>query len=142
MLIMVAFSQAPAHGPAIDIRELNRKALVSVERSLEAHGGRQLADSLRLSMTVVSDFINEGQSVAALAPFETYPLRVQVKMDQPSRKIRVDFSSAIAGGFRFVDQTVLKNGKGYSIDPLLKTYQETEAEPFALDLLFPHRRSI
>lgn len=139
-MIMVASCQAQAHGAAIDIRELNRKALVSVEKSLEAHGGRQLADTLRLSMTVVSDFINEGQSVAAVAPFETYPVRVQVKIDQPARKIRVDFSSAIAGGFRFVDQTVLKNGKGYSIDPLLKTYQETETEPFLFDLLFPHRR--
>ncbi|HEY0144200.1 MAG TPA: MBL fold metallo-hydrolase [Thermoanaerobaculia bacterium] len=116
----------------------NRKGLALLEKSLAAHGGRQ--DDLRASLIVRSDFVNEQQSLGALEPFETYPLTVEIKIDQPAKRIRLASDSSIAGDFRFRDVTVLENGKGFSLTPDVMTWRENTQEPAnLLNRYFPHR---
>jgi glyoxylase-like metal-dependent hydrolase (beta-lactamase superfamily II) len=116
-----------------------RRGLRAVERSLEAHGGRAAFDALRLSITVRGDLVNEGQSVRAEAPFETYPARIEVALDAPARRTRVEQRSSIAGGFVFTDVTDLRDGEGFSLTPELRTYREVASEPAVLGRLLPHR---
>lgn len=138
--IAISIAVHLAYSAQTDVRELNWKGIATIEKSLKAHGGRELTDTLRLSMTVVSNFVNEGQSVAPIGPFESYPWKAQIKIDQPAGLISIETSSAIAGDFRFTDHTILKDGRGYSINPLRKTYQETQGDHWILDFVFPHRR--
>lgn len=116
----------------------NRKGLALLEKSLAAHGGRQ--ENLRAAVTLRSDFVNEQQSLGALEPYETYPLTIEIKIDQPAKRLLLASDSSIAGDFRFRDITVLENGKGFSLTPEVMTWRENNQEPATLlNRFFPHR---
>jgi glyoxylase-like metal-dependent hydrolase (beta-lactamase superfamily II) len=121
-------------------QQSNAQAIALLEKSLEAYGGRSAANSFTISLTASSNYRNEGQSVTPGAPFETYPFRIELKIDQISNNLVACIDSAIAGDFVFSDCTYLNKGKGYSVNHKLKTYQDTNSEPWVVSFLFPHKQ--
>src|SRR5688572_28561278 len=77
-----------------------------VERALEAHG----ANDPEVSLTIRADQVTEGQSLTALAPFETYPYSMEITLDPASKRMRVVTHSSIAGDFAFGDVLALQDG--------------------------------
>ena len=134
-MVLLAVGAARAEGPF----EQNRRGLAMIERALEAHGGRAIREELKVSLTVTTDMANESQSVVSAAPFERYPSRTAIRIDQKAKRYRVDGSSAIAGDFTFGYVATLADGKGFVADVATKTWQESTAEPWAIAGFFPHR---
>jgi glyoxylase-like metal-dependent hydrolase (beta-lactamase superfamily II) len=77
--------------------------------------------------------------VTAIAPFETYPFSLDVRIDQPAGRMHVRSRSAIAGGFQFTDVQGLQSGKGFGLTPELNTYREVSGEPGFVNRYLPHR---
>lgn len=121
---------------ALDPLKSNREAIQMLERAANAHGSEK---DLRLTLTVRGDSVAEGQSLAVTAPFETYPFSLDVRIDQPSKRMHVQSRSEIAGDFQFTDVLLLQNGKGFGLTPELKTYRELTSEPGFLGRYLPHR---
>lgn len=138
VLALAAILQATVTA-ADDPLESNRQALALVRSSLAAFGGEQVLSNLKIAFSVRGEIISEGQSVAVTAPFETYPLTYEVKMDMPAKKIYTLTDSSISGDFRFTEITFLENGKGYGRDPVSQRYWETDSEPWVLDRILPFR---
>jgi glyoxylase-like metal-dependent hydrolase (beta-lactamase superfamily II) len=115
------------------------RALQAVQASYEAYGGKPADDGLRLSLTVRSDSVNEGQSHTAEAPFERYPNLTEAKVDRPAGRSVLRTDSSIAGDFRFSEWIAVQNGKGFAFTPEMKTYREVTAEPPVLNRFLPHR---
>jgi len=124
----------------------NAKAIAALERSVAAYGGARddrshidIEKDLKLTLSIRADAISEGQSLAVLPPFESYPLRIDAKIDRPGKRQRMVWDSSIAGDFRFVDVTVLQDGKGFALGEDLKTWREVASEPPTLNRFLPHR---
>lgn len=138
-VLLLVCSFLPGRAELPDQQGSNRQAIALIEKSLEAYGGQSADERLKLSLTINSNFRNEGQSVNPLAPFESYPLKIELTIDQTSNRMLSCTDSAIAGDFVFSDCTFLSNGKGYSVNHKLKTYRNTEGEPWVVGFLLPHR---
>jgi glyoxylase-like metal-dependent hydrolase (beta-lactamase superfamily II) len=132
--LLFALSAAPAESPLL---ESQRRAQGIVEAALQAHGGERTAGPLRVRYR--GEVISEGQSLAALAPFERYPSLAEIVLDPAVGLALVRSESAISGDFRFPDRTVLRGGKGFSLDPLRNVYEDASGDPFLLDRYLPHR---
>jgi glyoxylase-like metal-dependent hydrolase (beta-lactamase superfamily II) len=113
----------------------NHQAIRMLERSLDAHG----RDDPKVSFSVRSDLTAEGQSLAVLPPFETYPLKLDVVIDPATKRMRVASSWSIAGDFTFGDVQALQDGKGIGLTPEVKTYREVTSEPGVLNCYLPQR---
>ncbi|MCI0412913.1 MBL fold metallo-hydrolase [bacterium] len=136
LVTMIFFALFASRNELADLEESNQQAINLLEKSLNAYGTE---DNLKLSLTVKSNFVSEGQSLNAIAPFEHYPLRIDLKMDQKSHRLSARTNTSIAGDFVFTDHVFLQNGKGYSVNPHLKSYREVNGEPWVVQFLFPHR---
>jgi glyoxylase-like metal-dependent hydrolase (beta-lactamase superfamily II) len=112
----------------------SQRAARALEKSLEAHG----SPDPKVTLTLRSDFTNEGQSMKGLGPFETYPFQLDVVMDPPKR-LRVVSRSSIAGDFIFSDILAIQDGKGFSATPEVKTWSEVTSEPPVLNRYIPQR---
>jgi hypothetical protein len=117
----------------------NAKAIQALERSVAAYGGADVEKELKLSLSIRSDLVTEGQSHTALPPFEAYPMRLDVKIDRPARRQRIVWDSSIAGDFRFTDVTATQDGKGFGLTEEAKTWREVTSEPPTLNRFLPHR---
>ena len=131
-MLLTAILLATLADPLASAREGAR----IVERALEAHG----ANDPKVSLTIRADQLTEGQSLTALAPFETYPYSMEITLDPATKRMRVVTQSAIAGDFAFGDVLALQDGKGFSLTPEVKAYREVTSEPPLLNPWFPHRR--
>jgi len=114
----------------------NREGLRALERASDAHGSEA---GMKLSLAIRGDVINESQSLTPLAPFETYPFAIDVKIDQAAKRVRAETRSAIAGDFHFTDVILLDGGKGYVLTPEIKACREITSEPPVLNRFLPHR---
>ena len=140
LVVLAVFTLfATAKDEVVDLLESNKKAIQLLEQSLKAYGGATAEENLKLAITVQSDYTNEGQSLHPNPPFETYPLQIELKMDQKERRLSSSTSSSIAGDFVFKDHTFLVNGKGFSINPHTKSFREVENDPWVVRFLLPHR---
>jgi hypothetical protein len=113
----------------------NQQAIRILERSQAAHG----STDPKVSMTIRADLVSEGQSLVAMPPFESYPMRMDVTLDPASRTWRVASSSTIAGDFTFVETSAVKEGKGISYTPETRTWREVAGEPSVLNRYIPQR---
>lgn len=116
--------------------ESNHQAIAAVERAVEAHGSEK---DLKLTLTVRGDRITEGQSLVAFAPFETYPLFFELRIDQPAGRVRMESRQSISGDFEFADIVMMQDGKGYALTPELKVYRDVTSEAPGVGRWFPHR---
>jgi glyoxylase-like metal-dependent hydrolase (beta-lactamase superfamily II) len=131
LLLLVLAQTVPAS------LESQRRAQAVVEAALQAHGGERAEGKLQVRYR--GDVVSEGQSLAALGPFETYPFEVEIALDPPAGLAFVRTESAISGDFRFPNRTVLRKGKGFSLDPLRNVYDDASGEPWGLERYLPHR---
>ncbi|HYI08106.1 MAG TPA: MBL fold metallo-hydrolase [Thermoanaerobaculia bacterium] len=113
----------------------NHQAIRALERSLDAHG----RDDPKVTFSVRSDLVAEGQSLAVLPPFETYPLSVDAVLDPATKRMRVASSWSIAGDFTFSDIVAVQDGKGIGLTPELRAHREVTGEPPILNRYMPHR---
>src|SRR5688572_765900 len=104
-LLALALSAAAA-GPAV--LESQRRAQAVVEAALKAHGGERLGG--KLHVVYRAEQITEGQSLAALAPFEAYPFEVEIALDPSAGVVLGRTEGAISGDFLFPTRTVLRQG--------------------------------
>jgi glyoxylase-like metal-dependent hydrolase (beta-lactamase superfamily II) len=138
MLLATVLLAAAAAPPASPLLESQRRAQALLEAALQAHGGEKAAGPVRVRYR--GEAIADGQSLAALAPFERYPSLVEIVLDPAAGLSAVRSESAISGDFRFHDHTVVRGGKGFSLDPLRNVYEDATGEPtFLLDRHLPHR---
>ena len=133
-LLVLALSAAAA-GPAV--LESQRRAQAVVEAALKAHGGERLGG--KLHVVYRAEQITEGQSLAALAPFEGYPFEVEIALDPSAGLVLARTEGAISGDFLFPTRTVLRQGKGFFLDPKLNLYEDASSDPWVLDRYLPHR---
>lgn len=137
MGLLVAWVLAVAAGPSPASLESQQRAQAAVEAALQAHGGERAGGKLRVLYR--ASLVSEGQSLAALAPFEPYPFELEIALDPAAGLVFVRTDSAISGDFRFPNRTVLRNGKGFSLDPVRNVYDEASGDPGILDRYLPHR---
>jgi glyoxylase-like metal-dependent hydrolase (beta-lactamase superfamily II) len=136
--LLVAWVLAAAAAPPPASLQSQQRAQAVVEAALQAHGGERAAGTLHVLYR--ASLVSEGQSLAALAPFETYPFEMEIALDPAAGLVFVRTDSAISGDFRFPNRTVLRKGKGFSLDPLLNVYDDAGGEPGGLlDRYLPHR---
>jgi glyoxylase-like metal-dependent hydrolase (beta-lactamase superfamily II) len=134
-MLLALVLAATLAAPSADPLAANHQAIRALERSLDAHG----RDDPKVSFSVRSDLIAEGQSLAVLPPFETYPQKLDAVLDPATRRMRVVSSWSIAGDFTFGDVQALQEGKGIGLSPEVRTYREITSEPPVLNRYLPHR---
>jgi glyoxylase-like metal-dependent hydrolase (beta-lactamase superfamily II) len=138
MLLATVLLAAAAAPPASPLLDSQRRAQALLQAALQAHGGERAAGPLRVRYR--GEVVADGQSLAALAPFESYPSLVEIVLDPASGLSAAYSENAISGDFRFFDRIVVRGGKGFSLDPLRNVYEDANAEPsFLLDRHLPHR---
>jgi hypothetical protein len=118
ILLVLALSAAAADTVPASL-ESQRRAQAVVEAALKAHGGDRTNGKLHVRYR--AETVTEGQSQAALAPFEAYPFEVEIALDPTAGLVFARTDGWISGDFHFPYRTVLRQGKGFSYDPVVNT---------------------
>jgi hypothetical protein len=136
ILLVLALSAAAADTVPASL-ESQRRAQAVVEAALKAHGGDRTNGKLHVRYR--AETVTEGQSQAALAPFEAYPFEVEIALDPTAGLVFARTDGWISGDFHFPYRTVLRQGKGFSYDPVVNTHDEATGDPWVLDRYLAHR---
>ncbi|HYC02261.1 MAG TPA: MBL fold metallo-hydrolase [Azospirillaceae bacterium] len=128
--------QAPQTPPAPTAEQA--KAADSLRRSLAAHGSDRKEGTV-LSVRYAGEARNGAQSLAVMPPFEAYPAEVRIVIDRPGRTLHFTRGAWISGDFDFHLTTVLRDGKGFTLDRGGRTWRDTPNEPSDLERFLPGR---